>query len=382
MKYNVDGGADATASLTGTTYTISGISAGTSLKIRNANTTNTQLRITSIEVTYTPPACTDPELSFSTTGTIYKEADAANFTNAASSSSTGTITYSSSKPSVATVNSSTGEVTIAGEGITVITAAQDPDLAYCADETSYTLVVGEEFQPVTQNSQLIADGEYIIVGKNTTTNAYYALGYQKYSTGQIPAPTNREAAAVDVSELIPVAQTASSEADGCAYKLKLGGSTGAWTIKDIANDAYIGPASGDASDNHLKISTSETVPTWTIVVAGDSKVTITCVGAQANTNGSGRNTILFNQSNNPALFACYASTTSITPGDLYLYATPETIDNAPSSIAPVKATDAVVSSKYYNLQGQEIGTPQSGAMYIVRKVHASGKVSAAKELKR
>jgi hypothetical protein len=59
VKYNSDGGADVTASLSGTTYTISSISAISSLKIRNGNTTNTQLRLTGIEVTYFA-ACTAP----------------------------------------------------------------------------------------------------------------------------------------------------------------------------------------------------------------------------------------------------------------------------------------------------------------------------------
>ena len=55
VKYSVDGGANQTASVTGTTYTISGINAATSLSFQNANTTNTQLRSTSISVTYTLP---------------------------------------------------------------------------------------------------------------------------------------------------------------------------------------------------------------------------------------------------------------------------------------------------------------------------------------
>ncbi|OIP82721.1 MAG: hypothetical protein AUK44_07030 [Porphyromonadaceae bacterium CG2_30_38_12] len=58
VKYNVDGGVDVDASLTETTYTITGIAASASLKIRNANITNTQLRITSIEVTYTTGSTT------------------------------------------------------------------------------------------------------------------------------------------------------------------------------------------------------------------------------------------------------------------------------------------------------------------------------------
>jgi hypothetical protein len=55
VKYNVDGGSDGEATLAGTTYTISGVAAAASLKIRNGNTTNTQLRVTAIEVTYSVP---------------------------------------------------------------------------------------------------------------------------------------------------------------------------------------------------------------------------------------------------------------------------------------------------------------------------------------
>src|SRR5690606_18248278 len=48
VKYNVDDGVDQTAALSGTTYTISGIEASEKLRIRNANTDNTQLRLTEI----------------------------------------------------------------------------------------------------------------------------------------------------------------------------------------------------------------------------------------------------------------------------------------------------------------------------------------------
>ena len=55
---------DPAASLSGTTYTISGLSVTSSINIRNANTSNTQLRITSITVTYTGGLST-PNLSIS-----------------------------------------------------------------------------------------------------------------------------------------------------------------------------------------------------------------------------------------------------------------------------------------------------------------------------
>ena len=53
VKYTVDGGTATSVSPSNQVYTISGISATTSLKIQNVNTTNTQLRIKTIEITYT-----------------------------------------------------------------------------------------------------------------------------------------------------------------------------------------------------------------------------------------------------------------------------------------------------------------------------------------
>ena len=74
IKYNVNNGADLTAPLSGSIYTISGINAGIRLRFRNANTTNTQLRIDKIEVTYSMPVAAELELSQSSlTGFSYTE---------------------------------------------------------------------------------------------------------------------------------------------------------------------------------------------------------------------------------------------------------------------------------------------------------------------
>ena len=59
VKYNVDSGSDVTATSAGSyTYTISGVTASSSFKIRNANTSNTRLDLTKIDVTYTLPGIT------------------------------------------------------------------------------------------------------------------------------------------------------------------------------------------------------------------------------------------------------------------------------------------------------------------------------------
>ena len=56
VKYFVDGSSEGIVmSSSGTVYTVSGLSASSSLKIQNANTTNTQLQIKSIRITYDVP---------------------------------------------------------------------------------------------------------------------------------------------------------------------------------------------------------------------------------------------------------------------------------------------------------------------------------------
>ena len=63
VKYNVNSGNDQTGTWSTSTMTISGISATTSLKIRNANTTNKQLRIKTIQITYTAAASCDKQVT-------------------------------------------------------------------------------------------------------------------------------------------------------------------------------------------------------------------------------------------------------------------------------------------------------------------------------
>lgn len=54
VQYSVNGGAYQTATLAGTTYTITGLNAASSVKFRNAVTgSNTQLRISSLAINYT-----------------------------------------------------------------------------------------------------------------------------------------------------------------------------------------------------------------------------------------------------------------------------------------------------------------------------------------
>lgn len=103
------------------------------------------------------PTCITPEQNFAA-GTVTKTLGDAPFTNAFTSNSTGTVTYSSSNPSVATVNSTTGEVTVVGVGnatVNVNTAASNP---YCAATLSYTLNVNPSSYTVTYDGNANTGG--------------------------------------------------------------------------------------------------------------------------------------------------------------------------------------------------------------------------------
>ena len=81
-------------------------------------------------------------ISFATASISKNITDAA-FTNALTQTGDGSVSYESSLTSVATVNSSTGEVTIVGTGSTVITAtvADGTNYSYATKTASYTLTV-------------------------------------------------------------------------------------------------------------------------------------------------------------------------------------------------------------------------------------------------
>ena len=92
--------------------------------------------------TETSPQKTTGSISYATTTVSKTTADAA-FLNPLTNTGDGTVTYASSKTDVATVNASTGEVTIVGAGTATITAtvADSDTYTYATKTASYTLTV-------------------------------------------------------------------------------------------------------------------------------------------------------------------------------------------------------------------------------------------------
>ena len=85
------------------------------------------------------------------TASVSKTTDDAAFTNALTKTGDGTVTYASSKETVATVNATTGEVTIKGVGETTITAtvADSDTYTYATKTATYTITVTQATTPTT-----------------------------------------------------------------------------------------------------------------------------------------------------------------------------------------------------------------------------------------
>ena len=149
VKYTVDGGTATSVSQTNMVYTISGISATNSLKIQNVNTSNAQLRIKTIKVTY----------EVSSSSTILTNAQFAWSAQTAEATMPSTfedqptltntlgldVSYSSSTPAVATINATSGAIDLVGAGTTTISATfaggEIGGTTYAEKTVSYTLTV-------------------------------------------------------------------------------------------------------------------------------------------------------------------------------------------------------------------------------------------------
>lgn len=143
--------------------------------------------------------CTNPWMAFAT-GTnrtvSYGDAgwtDAASVKVSAGGASTGqTITYSSNNSSVASVNSSTGAVTIGNAGVATITATAAKEGEYCEKSVTYTVTVNcvaptvaagaMAISNITPTSATFSGGQITSYG-GTSSNVYY--GYV-YSTSNNP----------------------------------------------------------------------------------------------------------------------------------------------------------------------------------------------------
>lgn len=168
VKYKVDGGKQTSVSQSSSVYTISGISATSSLEIQNCNTTNTQLRIKKIEITYTKTASDLTVSSSSLDLTRGGSAGEITYTT----SSTGTVTQSTTGDDCVTVSLDTEnkKITVTPKNIggnATITLNQTADAIYEAGSKTITVTVTDS-RTAAATSMSISPSSPFIHGRTGT----------------------------------------------------------------------------------------------------------------------------------------------------------------------------------------------------------------------
>lgn len=195
----------------------------------------------------------DPELSFTPTSVnaVYGEP----FTVPTLSTAEGfdgSITYSSSDPSVATVKNS-GEVTLVGAGETTITATSAPTKTFKSGTASYTLTVtvneeteGVTYIKVTADDQVVVGKRFILVNEENNV-ANTLLGSNPY-LGNV---------AITITDSKIVTEKAAP--------ITLGGTSSGYSLK--TSEGYINSVAAKKLSN-----SDEEVAIWNIVSTDDGYV--------------------------------------------------------------------------------------------------------------
>jgi len=168
VKYSVDGGTATSVTVSSNTYTISDISATTSLTIQNVNTSNTQLRIKTIVITYTN-ASSNPD-------------------------KTNIATLNSITPTILSVGD-IGDFTLDATFADGTTEGEDYEIEWSSDNTSVLDVAGETYEAkavgtanVTVRVTVLDDETYnevnktfaITVKKAAHVKAYNEVFYESF----------------------------------------------------------------------------------------------------------------------------------------------------------------------------------------------------------
>lgn len=249
----------------------------------------------------------DPELSYDQTALSAVKGEP--FTAPTLNNPHGlTVTYTSSKETVATVDANTGAVTLVGEGETTITASFEGNSTYKKGSASYTLTVtvpeiplednDDRFALVEDYSTLKVGDQVVLVGilaveANEENGTEASTTYYGMSTNQ--KTNNREAVAV------------THNADGT-----ISGNTALQTITlEGAADEWL----FNVGDGYLYAASSKSNYLRTQEVADDNaKASITTEEGIVFQGENTRNQLRFNPNSGTPIFSCYAS--SSTTGSL------------------------------------------------------------------
>ena len=198
VKYSVDGGTATavSANTTNKTYTVTNISASSSLKIQNVNTTNTQLRISKIQITYSVASDVpqQPSLSLSKEVIDFGTVEKGDEVNSQSvvvtyANLTGAVSYSGLSgafSATGTISNTGDQITITPNTSTVGEYSQTLTVQSSFDNKSATVTVTMNVVEPFDGRKLTFDvssnpGEWPTANSTTTTNYTYTLNEEDYT---------------------------------------------------------------------------------------------------------------------------------------------------------------------------------------------------------
>lgn len=223
------------------------------------------------------------------------------FTNSLTNNNSLTVSYSSSATSVATVNSSTGEVTIKGAGSATITATFAGDEDYEAGNASYTLTVSKATPTLSFVSDNVIGREGEAFAGNALTNpANLTVSYS--SSDEEVATISSETGAVSIIEHGTTTITASFAGNetytsgSASYTLKVL-DTPTITVSDQSiawGETFTYNAASNVTGGPVSVTSANegiaTVDGLVITPAACGSVTITVSTSEDDTYKAGSNT--------------------------------------------------------------------------------------------
>lgn len=265
-----------------------------------------------------------------------------------------TVSYSSSNDAVASVDETTGKVTLLAAGTTVITATFPGDDSYNSGSASFTLTVRDGSTPIGPNVPVVGSGNYALVTDASTLKSGDHLliacfsdeGPYVLGTNQ---KTNNRAATADMT--INADGTLTPGADAQVITLEWDGSHYLFNV----GDGYLYAASD--TKNYLR--TEEQAD-------DNARATITITDGEAIIRFHGdcsHNKIRFNPNNGTPLFSCYSETSKT--GSLPQIYCETASSEVVTEVSSLSAGKSAVGSAWYTLNGQRLsGRPAAKGVYV------------------
>ena len=257
---------------------------GTQIKVKfYVKGTNATVGAGIDDITFTgiaAPTCNASNLAFATSSINKTEGNPAFSQIATSLNASSPITYSSSVPTVASVNASTGEVTVGVEGSAIITASQSAGtfnaVDYCASTATYTVIVAAA--PCNSSNLAFAVAEVNkVVGDVTFTQTANSQNLNSVITYSSSAPT---VATVDANTgaitlgIVGSAIITANQAKGngfCAstarYTINIGSNLPTITLTDVTDLNFV-TTIGSENANTLTVSGTKLTANINIALSG------------------------------------------------------------------------------------------------------------------